>query len=240
MSKRNSRRLDRLAPQDLELVKYNILCRCNIHIGLRPISDVPSVDVRGFLIDTKWEQRVGAGGIGSASIDSLLGRGHHCSGIRVNAEKIGCIFDIRQLRVIESPSPGESMQHRIRVLFSKEDGISEESKLHFLETIGGLNMAGILWILGHAEVVIELQTHFTSPFKFIVVKMKDLGVSVNDIVNTLEVERIEEWLVKGYPDWDSIRKMGEKDLAIIHEPAVISNAGNVSKFLTYASTNVSF
>ena len=102
-------------------------------------------------------------------------------------------------------------------MLSQEYRIGEETQLHFLEPIGRFDMTRVSWILGNSKIVIELDSHFSRAFELLVVKPVDLSVGMYHVVDSLEVERVQQRLVEGDPDWHSIGKMSQEDLPIIHE-----------------------
>lgn len=119
-----------------------------------------------------------------------------------------------EFSLAQGPGTRQSVQNGIRVLFAKEDGIGKEGKLYLVESISSLNVTGILWVLGHAKVIVEFEAHLSSSFQLFVVKPIYLSMRVDSIIDTLEVKCVEQWLIESDPDRDSICKVCQ-DLSVI-------------------------
>lgn len=78
-------------------------------------------------------------------------------------------------------------------------------------------MTGISRILRDAEIIVEFDSDSTLSFQLVVVELVDLSMCVNNVINSLEVESVEQWFIESYPDWNSVGEMCEKNLAVIDE-----------------------
>lgn len=78
-------------------------------------------------------------------------------------------------------------------------------------------MARISRVLRDSKIIIELDSDSALPFQLVVIELVDLGMCVDNIVNSLEVESIEQWLIESHPDWNSVGEMREKNFAVIDE-----------------------
>lgn len=64
----------------------------------------------------------------------------------------------------------------------------------------------VLWVFGHAEVVVEFDAEFTSPVHGLVVEMVESCMSFDDMVDTYSVVTVEKWFVE--PDDVSLARQG--------------------------------
>ena len=76
-------------------------------------------------------------------------------------------------------------------------------------------MALVLGVLGDSEVVVELDAHLAGSLQDVVIEVVDLSVCVDNVVNTLEVEGVQERLIEGDPDGHTVGKVGQKNLSIV-------------------------
>lgn len=78
-------------------------------------------------------------------------------------------------------------------------------------------MADISRVLWDSEIVIELDSDSALSFQLVVIELIDLGMCMDNIVNSLEVESVEQWLIESHPDWNTVGEMCKKNFAVIDE-----------------------